>query len=176
MPAPTGTSLLVPGTPAGGAGNGFKKWFEDLWSQLTTLGSRGTFVPYTATVAVGGGGSLGTGAVVDTQYAVLGDDTVVVDFDITLGTSPNIAGDVTITLPAGFTPAHGYVTGHGIARPVYNGTAHPITPALLSTTPTNPVSLRFHTGTPAALTAFTTTTPGTWAANGRMVGTLAFRV
>lgn len=176
MPAPTGSSLLVPGTPAGGPGNGFKKWFEDLWAQLTTLGSRGTFVPYTATVAVGGGGSLGTGAVVDTQYAVLGDDTVVVDFDITLGTSPNIAGEVTITLPPGLTPARGYVTGQGVARPVFNSTAYALVPALLSATPTNPVALRFLNGSPAALTAFTTTTPGTWAASGRMNGTIVYRV
>jgi len=176
MPAPTGTSLLVPGTPGGGAGNGFKKWFEDLWTQLTTLGARGTFVPYTATVAVGGGGSLGTSPTVDTQYAVLGDDTVVVDFDITLGSSPNVAGDVTITLPPALTPARGYVTGQGAARPTPAGTAYPLQPVLLSSSPTNPVSLRFLNGSPVALAAFTTTTPGTWAASGRMNGTIVYRV
>ncbi|MCR6706543.1 MAG: hypothetical protein NVV66_18270 [Cellulomonas sp.] len=37
MPAPTGSSPTVPGTPAGGAGNGFKKYFEDLWAEIVAV-------------------------------------------------------------------------------------------------------------------------------------------
>jgi len=36
MAAPTGTSPTLPGGPAAGPGTGFKKYFEDLWTQLGT--------------------------------------------------------------------------------------------------------------------------------------------
>lgn len=52
MAAPTGSSPIVYGTPAGGTGHGFKKWLEDIWDALNPLTARAARTPYAVAAGV----------------------------------------------------------------------------------------------------------------------------
>lgn len=133
----------------------------------------GVWATYTPTIVITGGGNLGTSATTEFYYMRDGDD-VAVDFQITLGTSPSITGDVTFTLPV--TPARGHIAGRGVVRPNPASTAYAMTPVLLSSTTTSPVAVRYETGTPVVYTALGATAPASWSGGGGIIaGSLRYR-
>lgn len=113
MPAPTGSSPTVPGTPAGGAGNGFKKYFEDLWTYVdaavAAIFPQGTGAWASYTPTFGSGWTVGNGTVV-ARYTQTGK-TIHGHIRITLGSTSSITSANTgISLPVAASDAGG-ITG-----------------------------------------------------------------
>lgn len=55
MPAPSGSTAVWPGKPSTGTGAGFKKFFEDLWAEVTALWAKVNDDTGWVTLTVAGG-------------------------------------------------------------------------------------------------------------------------
>ncbi|AEI11808.1 hypothetical protein [Cellulomonas gilvus] len=164
MPAPTGSSLTVPGSPATpGPANGFKKYFADLWtyidgliSGIFPLGS-GTWVAYTPTTnitlsAPGGGGSI-TG-----RYTQIGK-TIRGRVDFTLGSGFVFPSDPQISVPV--TALSARIDASGTCRPA-GSAEYVLTASSLNASTFRPRS----PGTAGLLTSLSASVPAAWAAGG----------
>ena len=171
MPAPTGSSLVVPGSPATPGNNGFKKYFSDLWAEiasvLSTVFPSGSGAAQTYTPTLAGITSLGSGGTLTGTYYRVGKRAFV-RVEIVLGSGFTFGSgtpDVSITPPT--TPAHGYVVGVGYLRASTSGAVYAL--ALHhSATASAPITLRYQ-GTNSQLTTITTSAPATLSAGGRLI-------
>lgn len=162
MPAPSGSTAVWPGKPSLAAGTGFKKFFEDLWTEVTSLlasrtNAESAWTPYTPTLT---NVTLGTGGSATGSYKEVGKTTYV-RIIVTLGTGGTVGGNVTVTLPS--VPLSNLKGAEGWCRPTGGDPTYPIQG--ISTSATNVLTLRYFSSPgsgPVALGNFNATTPGTW--------------
>jgi hypothetical protein len=169
MPAPTGSSLVVPGTPATPGANGFKKYFSDLWTYVDTVIAAifpfgtGAYQTYVPTV---GGLTVGTGGTIAGRYTKHARN-VKGRVEIILGTGFAFSGEVTISLPV--EPVSGYTQADAFGRLGSSSAVYALDSAQLSVTATAPMAIRAISTAAGMLSQINATTPGTWLVGGRLI-------